>query len=112
MRVGWAFLCLTLILASGRADAQTPPATWLKLDASPFSILASSGWKFRQFAGVDSYGGEFVVAAWPSLLILADTQTATLGRQISSHSAFGMANSLNIRRKKRLQQSLVRRKDG
>lgn len=60
MRVGWAFLCLTLILASGRADAQTPPATWLKLDASPFSILAPSGWEFRQFAGVDSYGGEFV----------------------------------------------------
>jgi len=60
MRVGLGFLFLALTLASGQADAQTPPATWLKLDAGPFSILAPPGWEFRQLVGVDSYVGEFV----------------------------------------------------
>lgn len=38
----------------------TAPATWRKLDAGPFSILAPSTWQFRQLDGVDSYVGEFL----------------------------------------------------
>jgi hypothetical protein len=34
--------------------------SWLKVDAGPFSILAPSGWQFRQLQGIDSYVGEFV----------------------------------------------------
>ena len=40
--------------------AGTPPASWHKLDAGPFSILAPPRWEFHQLAGVDSYVGEFV----------------------------------------------------
>jgi hypothetical protein len=36
------------------------PATQLKLDAGPFSILAPLGWEFHQLMGVDSFVGEFV----------------------------------------------------
>jgi hypothetical protein len=41
-------------------NAVTAPASWYKLDAGPFSILAPSGWEFHQLTGVDSYVGEFV----------------------------------------------------
>ncbi|MGB2644656.1 MAG: hypothetical protein WBG02_11550 [Candidatus Acidiferrum sp.] len=44
-------------------NAQQPAAKesdWHKVDAGPFSILAPSGWKFRQLEGIDSYIGEFV----------------------------------------------------
>jgi hypothetical protein len=37
----------------------TGATSWHKVDAGPFSILAPSGWEFRQLAGVDSYVGEF-----------------------------------------------------
>jgi hypothetical protein len=40
--------------------AVTPPASWHKVDAGPFSILTPSGWEFHQLQGVDSYVGEFV----------------------------------------------------
>jgi hypothetical protein len=36
------------------------PASWHKLDAGPFSILAPSDWEFHRLPGVDSYVGEFV----------------------------------------------------
>jgi hypothetical protein len=41
-------------------NARTAPASWHKLDAGPFSILAPSSWEFHQLTGVDSYVGEFV----------------------------------------------------
>jgi hypothetical protein len=41
-------------------NAGTVPASWHKVDAGPFSILAPSGWEFHQLEGVDSYVGEFV----------------------------------------------------
>ena len=40
--------------------AGSAPASWHKLDAGPFSILAPPGWEFHQLTGVDSYVGEFV----------------------------------------------------
>jgi hypothetical protein len=36
------------------------PASWHKVDAGPFSILAPSAWEFHQLEGVDSFVGEFV----------------------------------------------------
>jgi hypothetical protein len=66
-----AFILLTLcasaqVARSGVAEATQRDATsvaaasWNKLDAGPFSILAPTGWKFHQLTGVDSDVGEFV----------------------------------------------------
>lgn len=55
-----ALLCLALPATNAQVNEQTTPPNWLKLDASPFSILAPSGWEFHQLPGVDSYVGEFV----------------------------------------------------
>jgi hypothetical protein len=48
--------------ASGEGTVGTSPApaTWHKVDAGPFAILAPPGWEFHQLQGVDSYVGEFV----------------------------------------------------
>ena len=40
--------------------SQDDPASWQKVDAGPFSILAPAGWEFHQLPGVDTYVGEFV----------------------------------------------------
>ena len=55
-------LAMMLSFASpGRVFGQSAtPASWHKVDAGPFSILAPSGWEFHQLEGVDSFVGEFV----------------------------------------------------
>lgn len=53
-------VCLFLVSANARVNAQTVPPAWAKLDAGPFSVFAPAGWKFHQLQGIDSYVGEFV----------------------------------------------------
>jgi hypothetical protein len=49
----------TLQITNNALQSGAEESGWHRLDAGPFSILAPSGWGFRQSQGVDSYVGEF-----------------------------------------------------
>ena len=52
-------IAVSLSASQGTQQTGAEESRWQKVDTLAFSILAPSGWKFRQLEGVDSYVVEF-----------------------------------------------------